>query len=150
MDGADSLFDLTGRVALVTGGTRGLGGQMVEGFARAGADVVIASRDAGKCAEYAQEITELTGRQAFPFGVHMGHWAEIGELADAAYDRFGRVDILVNNAGSSPLYDSLTDISEELFDKVIGVNLKGPFRLPALGGSPNGAGAGGAVLQNNN
>src|ERR1700728_3184751 len=134
MDGADSLFDLTGRVALVTGGGRGR--QMVEGFARAGADVVIASRDAGKCAEYAQEITELTGRQAFPFGVHMGHWAEIGELADAAYDRFGRVDILVNNAGSSPLYDSLTDISEELFDKVIGVNLKGPFRLAALVGSP--------------
>jgi NAD(P)-dependent dehydrogenase (short-subunit alcohol dehydrogenase family) len=145
-DGTDALFDLTGRVALVTGGSRGLGRAMVEGFARAGADVVIASRDAAKCAEYAKEITELTGRQAFPFGVHMGHWAEIGALADAAYDRFGRVDILVNNAGSSPLYDSLTDISEELFDKVIGVNLKGPFRLAALVGSRMAAGAGGSII----
>ena len=113
-DGTDAVFDLTGRVALVTG---------------------------GKCAEYASEITELTGRQAFPFGVHMGHWAEIGGLVDAAYDRFGRVDILVNNAGSSPLYDSLTDISEELFDKVIGVNLKVPFRLAALVGSRMAAAA---------
>ena len=145
-DGTDAHFDLTGRVALVTGGSRGLGREMVGGFARAGADVVIASRDAAKCAEYAKEITELTGRQAFPFGVHMGHWAEIGELADAAYDRFGRVDVLVNNAGSSPLYDSLTDISEELFDKVIGVNLKGPFRLAALVGSRMAAGAGGSII----
>ena len=145
-DGTDALFDLTGRVALVTGGSRGLGRQMVEGFARVGADVVIASRDAAKCAEYASEITELTGRQAFPFGVHMGHWAEIGGLVDAAYDRFGRVDVLVNNAGSSPLYDSLTDISEELFDKVIGVNLKGPFRLAALVGSRMAAGAGGSII----
>jgi NAD(P)-dependent dehydrogenase (short-subunit alcohol dehydrogenase family) len=65
-DGADSLFDLTGRVALVTGGSRGLGRAMVEGFDRAGADVVIASRNAARCAEYAREITELTGRQALP------------------------------------------------------------------------------------
>ena len=63
------------------------------------------------------------------------------KTADAAYDRFGRVDVLVNNAGSSPLYDSLTDISEELFDKVIGVNLKGPFRLAALVGSRMAAGS---------
>jgi NAD(P)-dependent dehydrogenase (short-subunit alcohol dehydrogenase family) len=145
-DGADSLFDLTGRVALVTGGSRGLGREMVEGFARAGADVVIASRDAVRCAEYASEITELTGRQALPVGVHMGHWDELDGLVDAAYDRFGRVDILVNNAGSSPLYGSVTDISEELFDKVIGVNLKGPFRLAALTGSRMAAGAGGSII----
>jgi len=146
MDGADSLFDLTGRVALVTGGSRGLGRAMVEGFARAGADVVIASRDAARCAEYASEITELTGRKAVGLGVHMGHWAEIGRLADAAYDRFGRVDILVNNAGSSPLYGTVTDISEELFDKVIAVNLKGPFRLAALVGSRMAAGTGGSII----
>ena len=142
MDGANSLFDLTGRVALVTGGSRGLGREMAEGFARAGADVVIASRDAARCAKCASEITELTGRQAFPFGVHMGHWAELDGLVKAAYDRFGRVDILVNNAGSSPLYGTVADISEELFDKVIGVNLKGPFRLAALVGTRMAAAAG--------
>jgi NAD(P)-dependent dehydrogenase (short-subunit alcohol dehydrogenase family) len=139
-------FDLSGKVALVTGGSRGLGREMVAGFAQAGADVIIASRDAGACAAYAAEITAATGRRALPFGVHVGHWAELDGLVEAAYNAFGRVDVLVNNAGMSPLYDSVDTVSEALFDKVIAVNLKGPFRLAALVGTRMAAGGGGSII----
>jgi NAD(P)-dependent dehydrogenase (short-subunit alcohol dehydrogenase family) len=139
-------FDLSGKVALVTGGSRGLGREMVAGFAQAGADVVIASRDAAACADYAAEITAATGRRALPFGIHVGHWAELDGLVEAAYNAFGRVDVLVNNAGMSPLYDSVDTVSEALFDKVIAVNLKGPFRLAALVGTRMAAGGGGSII----
>jgi NAD(P)-dependent dehydrogenase (short-subunit alcohol dehydrogenase family) len=139
-------FDLTGKIALVTGGTRGLGREMVAGLAQAGADVVIASRDAQACTAYAAEITAATGRRALPYGVHVGHWDELDGLVEAAYAAFGRVDVLVNNAGMSPLYDSVDAVSEALFDKVIGVNLKGPFRLAALVGTRMAAGAGGSII----
>ena len=139
-------FDLTGKVALVTGGTRGLGREMVAGLAQAGADVVIASRDAEACAAYAAEITAATGRRSLPYGVHVGHWDELDGLVEAAYAAFGRVDVLVNNAGMSPLYDSVDAVSETLFDKVIAVNLKGPFRLAALVGTRMAAGAGGSII----
>jgi NAD(P)-dependent dehydrogenase (short-subunit alcohol dehydrogenase family) len=128
------LFDLTGRVALVTGGSRGLGREMVLGFARAGADVVIASRKLEACQKVAREVEELTGRQALPHACHVGHWDELPGLVDAAYERFGHVDVLVNNAGMSPLYDDVATVSERLWDSVLNVNLKGPFRLSALVG----------------
>jgi NAD(P)-dependent dehydrogenase (short-subunit alcohol dehydrogenase family) len=139
-------FDLTGKVALVTGGTRGLGREMVAGLAQAGADVIIASRDAEACAAYATEITAATGQRALPYGVHVGHWDELDGLVEAAYAAYGRVDVLVNNAGMSPLYDSVDAVSEALFDKVIAVNLKGPFRLSALVGTRMAAGAGGSII----
>jgi NAD(P)-dependent dehydrogenase (short-subunit alcohol dehydrogenase family) len=139
-------FDLSGKVALVTGGSRGLGREMVAGFAQAGADVVIASRDAAACAAYAAEITAATGRRALGYGAHVGHWNELDGLVDAAYDAFGRVDVLVNNAGMSPLYESVDKLSEDLFDKVIAVNLKGPFRLAALVGTRMAAGDGGSII----
>jgi NAD(P)-dependent dehydrogenase (short-subunit alcohol dehydrogenase family) len=139
-------FDLIGKVALVTGGTRGLGREMVAGLAQAGADVIIASRDAEACAAYAAEITAATGRRTLPYGVHVGHWDELDGLVAAAYAAFGRVDVLVNNAGMSPLYDSVDAVSEALFDKVIAVNLKGPFRLSALVGTRMAAGAGGSII----
>ena len=141
----DELFDFTGKVALVTGGSRGLGREMVLAFAARGADVVIASRKAYNCEAVADEVRAL-GREALPYGCHVGHWDELGELADAAYDRFGKVDILVNNAGMSPLYASLGEISEALFDKVLDVNFKGPFRLSALVGERMAAGDGGAII----
>ena len=139
-------FDLSGKVALVTGGSRGLGRAMVAGFAQVGADVVIASRDAGACAAYAAEITAATGRRAVGYGVHVGHWDELDGLVEAAYNAFGRVDVLVNNAGMSPLYDSVDTLSEALFDKIIAVNLKGPFRLAALVGTRMAAGDGGSII----
>jgi NAD(P)-dependent dehydrogenase (short-subunit alcohol dehydrogenase family) len=139
-------FDLTGKVALVTGGSRGLGRAMVAGFAQAGADVIIASRDEAACAAYAAEISAGTGRRALPYGAHVGHWGELDGLVEAAYAAFGRVDILVNNAGMSPRYDTADTVSEELFDKVIAVNLKGPFRIAALVGTRMAAGAGGSII----
>jgi NAD(P)-dependent dehydrogenase (short-subunit alcohol dehydrogenase family) len=143
--GPAALFDLTGKVAVVTGGSRGLGREMVLAFAGAGADVVIASRKLDNCTALADEIEE-TGRRALPVACHVGHWSECGELADRAYEHFGRVDILVNNAGMSPLAPSSAQTSEELFDKVIGVNFKGPFRLSALIGQRMYDGDGGSII----
>ncbi|MEE2778373.1 MAG: SDR family oxidoreductase [Acidobacteriota bacterium] len=133
------------KVALVTGGSRGLGREMVLAFAREGADVVIASRKLENCEAVAAEV-EALGRRALPVACHVGHWVELGDLADRAYEEFGKVDILVNNAGMSPLYPSLEEVSEELFDKIIGVNLKGPYRLSAIVGSRMAAGDGGVIL----
>lgn len=141
----DELFDFTGKVALVTGGSRGLGRAMILGFAERGADVVIASRKQEVCDAVAEEVESL-GRCALPYACHVGHWNELEALADAAYERFGKVDILVNNAGMSPLYPSLSSVTEELFDKVVGVNLKGPYRLSALIGERMTAGEGGCII----
>lgn len=140
-----SLFDLTGKVALVTGGSRGLGREMVRAFAAAGADVVVASRKLENCVRVAEEVRAL-GRKALPVACHVGRWEEIDRLVDAAYKEFGRVDILVNNAGMSPLYPSLRDVSEDLFDKVLAVNLKGPFRLASMIGTRMAEGSGGVII----
>ncbi|MFF3567544.1 SDR family NAD(P)-dependent oxidoreductase [Nocardia jiangxiensis] len=139
------LFDLTGKVALVTGGSRGLGLEMVRAFAAAGADVVIASRKLDACEAAAKQVRDL-GRRALPVAAHVGHWDDLGRLADAAYAEFGHVDILVNNAGMSPLAPSSAETSEELFDKVIGVNFKGPFRLASLIGQRMSEGEGGSII----
>lgn len=132
--GVPDLFDLTGKVAVVTGGSRGMGRSMIKGFAAAGADVVIASRKLNNCEALAKEVEAETGRRALPVAVHVGHWDECNQLVDTVYEHFGRCDVFVNNAGMSPLYPDLTSITEDLFDKVVGVNLKGPFRLGVLAG----------------
>ncbi|MGH2473617.1 MAG: SDR family NAD(P)-dependent oxidoreductase, partial [Candidatus Limnocylindrales bacterium] len=123
----DPYFDLTGKVALVTGGSRGLGRQMVLAFAERGADVIVASRKLENCEKVAAEAREL-GRRALPFAVHAAKWDAIDRLIEAAYAEFGRVDILVNNAGMSPPMPS-PEVTEELFDSVVGLNFKGPVRL---------------------
>jgi NAD(P)-dependent dehydrogenase (short-subunit alcohol dehydrogenase family) len=143
--GPAALFDLTGKVALVTGGSRGLGREIVVAFANAGADVVIASRKLDNCKAVAEEV-EAAARRALPVACHVGHWDECAALADRAYEHFGKVDILVNNAGMSPLAPSSEQTSEELFDKVIGVNFKGPFRLSALIGQRMYDGEGGSII----
>jgi NAD(P)-dependent dehydrogenase (short-subunit alcohol dehydrogenase family) len=131
---ADDLFDLTDRVVLVTGGSRGLGREMAFAAARCGADVIIASRDYDNCVDTAKEIEAATGRSAMPYAVHVGRWDQLDGLVEAAYDRFGKVDTLINNAGMSPVYDRLTSVTEKLFDAVVNLNFKGPFRLSALVG----------------
>ena len=142
---AAELFDLTGRIALVTGGTRGLGRAMVLGFAAAGADVIVSSRKQDACDDVADELSVL-GRRCRGYACHMARWEEIDRLVERVYDDFGRIDVLVNNAGISPLYADTPSVTEDLWDKVLGVNLKGPFRLTALVGSRMAAGAGGSII----
>ena len=136
---------LANKAALVTGGSRGLGREMVLAFAREGADVVIASRKLEACEAVAREV-EALGRRALPVAAHVGKWEDNDALAARAYEAFGRVDVLVNNAGMSPLAPSLGETNEALFDKVIDVNFKGPFRLSVLVGERMMAGAGGAII----
>jgi NAD(P)-dependent dehydrogenase (short-subunit alcohol dehydrogenase family) len=146
MADANTLFALNGKIALVTGGSRGLGRAMVLAFARAGADVVIASRKLAACEEAADEVRRVTGRRALPVACHVGDWHQVEALVETTYREFGRIDILVNNAGMSPVYDRVENVSEELYDKVLDVNLKGPFRLTALVGARMAAGTGGSVI----
>lgn len=116
-------FDLTGRVAVVTGGSRGLGRAIAEGFAAAGADIVVASRKIESCEQAAQHISAATGRLIQPVAWHVGRWHDCDGLIDATIARFGRIDILVNNAGMSPLYESLDSVT-------IGSLLASPHELP--------------------
>lgn len=139
-------FLLTDRIALVTGGSRGLGKEMVKAFAAAGAHVVIASRKLENCQELADEIMATTDREALAYRCHVGDWDQIDGLVAATYERFGRIDVLVNNAGMSPLYGNLAEHSEELYDKVFALNLKGPFRLMATVGTRMAHGSGGSII----
>jgi NAD(P)-dependent dehydrogenase (short-subunit alcohol dehydrogenase family) len=140
-----NLFDMTGKVALVTGGSRGLGYEMALAFADHGADVIVASRKREACEAAASEI-EKRGRRALPVECHVGKWDDLTALVATAYATFGRVDVLVNNAGMSPVAPSSAETSEDLFDKILAVNLKGPFRLTALIAPRMVAAGGGSVI----
>ncbi|BBX05830.1 SDR family NAD(P)-dependent oxidoreductase [Mycolicibacterium aichiense] len=141
----DPLFDVSGRVVLITGGSRGLGAAMSVGLAERGAKVVIASRKLASCEALADHITSHGG-EAFPLQCHVGDWEDLGAVVDAATERWGRLDGLVNNAGMSPLAPSLLETSETLFDKVIGVNLKGPTHLTALAANAMANTGGGSIV----
>jgi NAD(P)-dependent dehydrogenase (short-subunit alcohol dehydrogenase family) len=128
------LFSLEGKTAIITGGSRGLGREMALAFAERGANIVVASRKVENCETVANEVRAL-GRRALAIGFHAASWSDAEMLANASIAEFGYIDILVNNAGMSPLYSSLVEVTEDLYDKVLGVNLKGPFRLSALIGA---------------
>jgi NAD(P)-dependent dehydrogenase (short-subunit alcohol dehydrogenase family) len=138
------LFDLSGKVALITGSSRGLGREMAIAFARHGADIVVTSRKLDNCEVVADEIRAL-GRRALAVAAHAGRWAEIERLVETAYSEFKAIDILVNNAGMSPAAAS-HEVSEELFDKVLALNFKGPFRLAALVAKRMFDGDGGVII----
>jgi NAD(P)-dependent dehydrogenase (short-subunit alcohol dehydrogenase family) len=138
-------YDYSGQVVCITGGSRGLGHAMALGFAAAGANLAIASRKIESCEATVKEIRAL-GRDGSAHAIHVGKWDDCNRLYDEVYAKWGRCDVLINNAGLSPLYSSLVEHTEDLFDKVIAVNLKGPFRLAALFGSKMKAGAGGAII----
>lgn len=138
----DQLFDLSGRVAIVTGGTRGIGRSIAEGFAAAGADVVVASRKAEACAE-TQAALEAMGGNALGVPTHLGEPDDLRALVDATVDRFGGVDIVVNNAATA-LAQMIEDITPDAWQKVFDVNLRGPVllvqaALPHLRASEHGS-----------
>ena len=139
-------FDLTDKVILVTGGSRGLGFEMCKAFAEAGATVVISSRKQEGCERAAELIARDTGCQCLAMACHVGDWSACDDLVEAIYEKFDRIDVLVNNAGMSPLYESLSSVTRELWDKVIAVNLAGPFRLSALVGEQMARGQGGSII----
>jgi len=141
----ENYFDFTGKVVLVTGGSRGLGLAMAKGFASQGADIVIASRKLDQCEAAADEIRKL-GRRAVAIGAHVGRWEDVDRLAEEASAAFGRIDVLVNNAGIAPTAPRAIDVTEEMFDKIVDVNFKGPFRLAALIGEQMKDAGGGAII----
>src|SRR6516164_3235832 len=102
------MLDMSGKVAVITGGSQGIGRAIAEGFAMAGADVVVASRKLENCETAAKEIEAASGRRALPVSCHVGRWEDAKRLLDSVYDAFGRCDVLVNNAGTAPPYDGLT------------------------------------------
>lgn len=138
-------IDMGGKVVMITGGSRGLGRAMALGFAAAGAELIITSRKIESCEATAREIRAM-GREAMAHACHVGHWDQVDALVEAAYERFGRVDVLINNAGMSPHYGRPVEITEELYDKVLDVNLKGTFRLCANVGQRMVDGNGGAII----
>jgi len=125
-------FDLSGKVAVVTGATKGLGRAIVQGLAEAGADVVVSSRKQELCDEVAAEITASTGRRALGLACHVGEWDAVPAFVDRVVAELGRIDILVNNAGINPTPPPLVDLDLALVRKVMAVNLEGPLRTSQL------------------
>ena len=140
----DPLFDFTGKVVLVTGGSRGLGREMVLAFAERGADCVVASRKLETCEAVAAEVRAL-GRRALALSLHAGRWDSIDAAIETIYREMGRIDVLVNNAGSGPAAAS-HEVSEALFDSVVALNFKGPFRLASQIGKRMADGDGGVIV----
>ena len=119
---------LKGKVALITGASRGIGKAIALEMARAGADVVLASRKQADLEKVAVEIT-ATGRKALPVAAHIGRMEDINNLVNRAMDEFGKIDILVNNAGTNPTMDPAVDVNERAWDSIMNLNLKGLFFL---------------------
>lgn len=140
----DKLFDFSGKVALITGGSRGLGLEMALAFAERGADIVIASRKIEACEAAADKVRAM-GRKALALAVNMSQWAQAEKLAARVFEDWGRIDILVNNAGMSPLVPS-HELSEDLYDKIVDLNFKGPFRLAAMVAQRMAEGDGGCII----
>ena len=125
---AKAAFSLEGKVALITGGSRGIGKATALGFAQAGADVVVASRKLPDLEKVAEEIRK-SGRRSLAVAAHVGKLAEIDSLVNEVSKEFGRIDILVNNAGGQPMPAAAIDTDERLWDVVMNLNLKGLFFL---------------------
>jgi gluconate 5-dehydrogenase len=123
------LFDLTGKVVVVTGSTKGIGRAMVEGLAAAGASVVVSSRKQELCDQVADEVAAATGAEVLARACHVGDWDAIPAFVDAVYERFGRIDGLVNNAGINPARIAPEDMTLDYWRKVFSVNLEGPLRM---------------------
>jgi NAD(P)-dependent dehydrogenase (short-subunit alcohol dehydrogenase family) len=140
-----TIIDLTGKVAVVTGGSRGLGLEIVRGLSRAGATVAIASRKLDACNAVADELI-AEGGSASAHAFDASGWDDCNRLFAEVTARWGGAQILVNNAGKSPVAPSSVETSEQLFDKIIAVNLRSTFRLSALFGAQMYEQGGGAIV----
>jgi NAD(P)-dependent dehydrogenase (short-subunit alcohol dehydrogenase family) len=123
------VFDLTGRVVIVTGSTKGIGRAMATGLATAGAAVVVSSRKQDLCERVAEEISAETGADAVGLACHVGEWEVVPDFVQSIVRRFGRIDVLVNNAGINPARIGVADMTLEYWRKVFAVNVEGPLRL---------------------
>lgn len=122
-------FSLEGKYALITGGSRGIGQAISLGFAKAGANVAVASRKLKDLERVAADIVGRYGKESLAVSAHIGKMEDIYRLVKTVAERFGRIDILVNNAGGAPALASALDVDERLWDNVINLNLKGLFFL---------------------
>ena len=126
---APQLFDLTGRVAIVTGATKGLGRAMAEGLAEAGASVVVSSRKQDLCDSVAAEIAAATGRDVRGMACHVGDWDAIPAFVQRVHEAFGRIDILVNNAAEQHTVSGLEELTEEQLVRTFRTNVFSMFFL---------------------
>ena len=125
------LFDLSHKVALVTGSTRGIGKSIAEELARAGARVSISSRKAEACEQARREL-EKEGHEVIAMPCNVSRKPELQALVDATVKKWGRIDIVVANAAANPYYGPLTAIPDEALDKIIGNNVKSVLWLAAM------------------
>ncbi|MBU1375629.1 MAG: glucose 1-dehydrogenase [Alphaproteobacteria bacterium] len=138
-------WDFTGKIVAVTGATRGLGRQIVQGFADRGASVVVVSRKASDCEATTAELT-AAGATAVAIPCDVSQWAAGEELVKGIAARFGRLDVLVNNAGMSPVLRRLTDLDEAGYDAIFNTNVKSVFRLSTLAAELMKTNGGGAIV----
>jgi NAD(P)-dependent dehydrogenase (short-subunit alcohol dehydrogenase family) len=141
-----SPFDLTGKVAIVTGSTKGIGRAMVSGLAAAGAAVVVSSRKQELCEKVAAEVRAESGADVLGMACHVGEWEAIPGFAEAVRAHFGRIDVLVNNAGINPAPVTASDMSLEYWRKVFAVNLEGPLRMSQCVAPIMRDGGGGSIV----
>ena len=123
-----SLFQLDGKVALVTGASKGIGEAMARGLAEFGAKVVVSSRKQD-AVDAVAEAFKAAGLEATGIAANVGNLDDVGALVDKTVESYGGIDIIINNAAANPVFGPLQDTDERAFDKIIDVNLKGPFEL---------------------
>ena len=126
---APGLFDLTDKVVIVTGSTKGIGRGMATGLAQAGATVVVSSRKQELCDQVASEIAAETGATTLGLACHVGDWDAIPAFVQTVHDHFGHIDVVVNNAGITPSRLTVSDITRDVWQKIFSVNVEGPLRM---------------------
>jgi NAD(P)-dependent dehydrogenase (short-subunit alcohol dehydrogenase family) len=128
MTDTTKLFDLSGKVAIVTGSTKGIGRAIASGLSQAGATVVVSSRKQDLCDQVASDIATETGGTVLGLACHVGDWDAIPDFVDTVADRFGHIDVLVNNAGITPTRMTPSEITLDVWRKIFSVNVEGPLR----------------------
>ncbi|WP_431637663.1 SDR family oxidoreductase [Dyella sp. KULCS107] len=139
------LFDLTGKIALVTGASRGIGAEIARMFAAQGAHVIVSSRKLEDCQKVVDGIV-AEGGQAEALACHIGEMAQIEALYAAIDAAHGRLDVLVNNAATNPYFGPITDTDPAIFQKTVDVNIRGYFYMSSQAAKRMGKGGGGSIV----